>query len=64
MTILTLFIVLGMLATMATLVTGITSMGHGGNFDRRHEIQLMSTRVAIQGVTILLVLLTVYLAAH
>ncbi|MHB8347266.1 MAG: twin transmembrane helix small protein [Acidiferrobacterales bacterium] len=64
MTILTLFIVLGMLATLVTLATGITSMGHGGNFDRQHEIQLMSTRVVIQGITILLVLLTVYLAAH
>ena len=64
MTILTLFIILGMLATVATLATGITSMGHGGAFDRKHEIQLMSTRVAMQAVTILLVLLTVYIAAH
>ncbi|MHB8256599.1 MAG: HIG1 domain-containing protein [Acidiferrobacterales bacterium] len=64
MTILTLFIMLGMLATLVTLATGITSMGHGGAFDRKHEIQLMGTRVAMQAITILLVLLTVYLAAH
>ncbi len=64
MTILTWFIVLGLLATIATLTTGITSMAHGGTFDRKHEVQLMSMRVATQAITVLLVLLTLYLAAH
>ncbi|MDA8363927.1 MAG: twin transmembrane helix small protein [Gammaproteobacteria bacterium] len=64
MAIMTLLIMLGMLATLATLATGITSMGHGGVFDRKHEVQLMSTRVALQAITVLLVLLTLYIAAH
>ncbi len=64
MTILTLFIMLGMLATIVSLATGITSMAHGGTFDQKHEIQLMSMRVVFQAITILLVLVTIYLAVH
>ena len=64
MTILTLFIAIGMLVTLVSLASGITSMGHGGTFDRKHELQFMSTRVVAQAVTILCVLAAIYFATR
>jgi hypothetical protein len=62
MNLLTIVIVLAMLATAVMLVLGIRSMGHGGEYDEKHEVQFMFARVGLQGVTLLLLLLALYLA--
>lgn len=56
MTVLTGIILLGVLATAVSLVWGIGSMAHGGDFDQRHGTQLMFARVGLQGVTLLLLI--------
>ena len=62
MNILTALIVAALLITVGIVGTGIWSMAHGGEFDRKHSTQLMSARVGMQGVTILLLLLAIYIA--
>ena len=44
--------------------TGILSMVHGGEFDRKHSTELMYARVGMQGVTLLLLLLAIFLASE
>ncbi len=63
MTILTWVIVGALLMTIGLIGTGIWSMAHGGQFDDKHSTQLMFARVAMQGITILLLLFAVYLAS-
>lgn len=53
---------LGALATVAVLFTGIGSMVEGGEYDFQHSHQLMFARVGVQAVTVLLVLIA--LLAH
>ncbi len=53
MQILTAVIVIGLLATSGALLTGIVSMGRGGEFDRLHSHQLMFARVGLQAITLL-----------
>ena len=62
MTILNVVIVAALLVTIGLMGTGIWSMAHGGDFDQKHSTQLMMARVGMQGVTILLLLLAVFLA--
>ncbi len=62
MNLLSILIVFALLLTIAVLGTGIWSMAHGGEFDRKHSTQLMFARVGMQGVTFLLLLLAIYLA--
>lgn len=57
MTVLTALIVLGLLMTVTSLVVGVGSMGHGGDFDQRHATQLMFARVGSQAITILILLI-------
>jgi len=64
MTIMTALIVTALVATIATLVTGVVSMAHGGRFDRRHSHQIMFARVGLQGVTLVVLLIAVWLAAR
>ncbi|HSR63348.1 MAG TPA: twin transmembrane helix small protein [Gammaproteobacteria bacterium] len=59
---LTIVIILALILTVAVLFTGIGSMGHGGKFDEKHGTQLMFARVGLQGVTLLLLLIALYLA--
>ena len=54
-------IVLGMVATIAVLFTGLGSMVKGGDFDDRHSTQLMFARVGLQAVTLALVAIVVLL---
>lgn len=54
---LTLLVVLGVLATVVVLFTGIGSMAEGGEFDDRHSHQLMFARVGLQALTLLLVVI-------
>ena len=64
MNFLTIVIIVALLATIISLVTGIGSMGKGGKFDEEHSTQLMFARVGLQGLTFLLLLLALYLANH
>jgi len=54
-------IVLGIVATIAVLFTGLGSMVKGGEFDDRHSHQLMFARVGLQAVTLALVAIVVLL---
>ncbi len=62
MDILNVVIVAALLMTVGVIGTGIWSMAHGGEFDREHSTQLMFARVGMQGVTVLLLLLAIFLA--
>lgn len=62
MSVLTTVIVVALVLTLITLITGIGSMAHGGEFDEKHSTQFMLARVVMQGVTLLLLLLALYLA--
>ncbi len=63
MTILTWVIIGALVTTIGLIGTGIWSMAHGGEFDEKHSTQLMFARVAMQGITVLLLLFAVYLAS-
>ena len=63
MNMLNLVIVVALMITVGLIGTGIWSMAHGGEFDRKHSTQLMMARVGMQGVTVILLLLAVYLAS-
>ena len=62
MNILSVLIVLALLLTIAVLGTGIWSMAHGGEFDRKHSTELMFARVGMQAITLLLLFFAIYLA--
>lgn len=55
-------IILTLILTVAVLFTGLGSMSIGGEFDRKHATQLMFARVSMQGFTLLLLLVALYLA--
>ena len=63
MNLLSIVILVALLITIGTLITGVGAMGRGGEFDERHSTQLMFARVAMQGVTLLLLLFALYLAS-
>jgi fructose-specific phosphotransferase system IIC component len=63
MNILSVLIVVALLLTIAVLGTGIWSMAHGGEFDRKHSTELMFARVGMQAITLLLLFFAVYLAS-
>ena len=63
MNILTMLILAALLITVGVILTGIWSMAHGGEFDQKHSTQLMAARIGMQGVTILLLLFAIFLAA-
>jgi len=62
MNMLSIVIVVALLMTIGILGTGIWSMAHGGEFDRKHSTQLMFARVGMQAVTLALLFLAIYLA--
>jgi uncharacterized membrane protein len=62
MNILNVAIIGALLMTVAVIGTGIWSMAHGGEFDQKHSTQIMFARVAMQAVTVLLLLLAIYIA--
>ena len=64
MTILTVLVMIAMVLTVVTMTTGIASMAHGGEFDRRHSLQLMFARVGIQGVALLLLVIALVFAVR
>jgi len=58
---LTIVISVALIATIVALGTGIVSMMRGGEFDRKHDTQLMFARVGLQGITFVLLLIALYL---
>jgi hypothetical protein len=64
MTTLTVLVIIGLLATVGALITGIASMAHGGEFDRRHGYQFMFARVGLQGITLVVLLIALFLATR
>ena len=61
MTILNVVIILALLATVIALGAGLWSMMHGGKYDAEHSEQLMFTRIGLQGVTFVLLLIAGYM---
>jgi hypothetical protein len=45
---------ISLIAVLGTLLTGLFSMGRGGDFNTRYGNKLMRLRVILQGVTIAL----------
>ena len=62
MKLLTLLIVGALILTIGVIGTGLWSMAHGGEFDRKHSTQLMIARVGMQGLTLLLLLAAFFMA--
>ena len=63
MNILTLLIVVALLLTLGVLGTGIWSMGHGGEFDKKHSTQLMFARIVMQALTVLLLFIAIFISS-
>ena len=57
MNIMTFFIVLAFLATVAVLIAGGISMVYGGKFDWEHSGQFMEGRVLLQAVALALIVI-------
>ncbi|MBI3067479.1 MAG: twin transmembrane helix small protein [Betaproteobacteria bacterium] len=60
MSILTLLVLLAVLATIASLTLGITSMAHDGEVAHRNSAQWMVARVTFQAAAFLLILLALF----
>jgi hypothetical protein len=61
---LTVLVFIALIATALTLVSGIASMAHGGEFDQRHSHQLMFARVGLQGLTLALMVVALVLSVR
>jgi hypothetical protein len=57
-------VILAVLATAASLVLGMRSMTHGGEEDARNSGRLMGARVGLQGLTLVLLLLALFLGSQ
>jgi len=64
MTTFTVLVMIALLVTIGTLITGVASMAHGGKFDQRHSHQLMAARTLFQGVALILVVAAILMAAR
>ncbi len=51
---LTVLVILALLATSASLLLGIMTMGQGGRFDQRYGTRIMWTRVGMQALAVVL----------
>lgn len=51
-------------ATTVVLIAGVISMARGGEFDRRHSVELMFARVGFHAVTVILVIVAALYAAR
>ena len=63
MTALTLMVVIALIATLAALAWGVISMAHGGNYDNEHSEEIMFTRVGLQALAFVLIVVTIALTA-
>ena len=62
MNLLTVTVILALIATVGALFWGAGSMAHGGSYDREHSEQIMFTRVAIQAVAFVLIVVALVLS--
>ena len=62
MSILTVVIIAALVMTVLVLLMGLSSMVMGGEFDQKHGTELMLARVALQGITFLLLVAAFFLA--
>jgi len=58
---LTLVIVLALVSTVSALLFGLMSMGKGGSFDKDYGEGFMWARVILQGLSVALLLLALWL---
>jgi sugar phosphate permease len=56
----TILIVLALIATVISIVMGISSMTRGAAYDDKHSGQLMNARLIFQGIAALLLLIAIY----
>lgn len=59
MNILTLLVILSLVGVVAALIWGVSSMAHGGSYDREHSEQIMFTRIGVQAVAFILIVIAV-----
>ena len=64
MSTITILIILALLSTVGALVTGLVSMMRGGKFDKQHMDQFMLSRVGLQLVTLVLLVIAVYMSSE
>ncbi len=57
-------VVIALMATVVVLFIGVFSMARGGDFDQKHSVQLMFTRVGIQAAAIFVVIVAAIYAAR
>lgn len=63
MELLNVLIVMALVATIVSLGWGLGSMAHGGSYDAKHSVQLMSARIGFQGLAVVLLLIVLALSA-
>lgn len=61
---LTILVIIAMAATVVVLFAGLTSMVSGGEYDRPHSVQLMFTRVGLQAIAIILLIMAALYAGN
>ena len=63
-TLLTMFIVVMLIATIGTLFGGLVSMGIGGGVDERNSERLMFMRVGLQAAAVVLAVLLLFVLKY
>ncbi len=59
MNFLTLMVILALVFAVAALIWGVSSMARGGSYDREHSEQIMFTRIGVQAVAFVLIVIAV-----
>lgn len=59
MNLLTLLVILSLVGVVAALIWGVGSMAHGGRYDREHSEQIMFTRIGVQALAFILIVIAV-----
>ncbi len=62
MKIITILVVLALIATVISIVMGVSSMTRGGEYDDKHSGQFMNARLIFQGIAAILLIMALYLA--
>lgn len=57
-------VLIALAATTVVLIAGVISMARGGEFDRRHSVELTFARVGFHAVTVILVIVAALYAAR
>lgn len=63
MSVLTLLIILALIATIVALAWGVGSMAHGGSYDDKHSEEIMFTRVGLQALAFVLIVVALFFTA-